>query len=121
MERFPVAEAANLGPGEKVVTQIRGRPVVIVNVDGELCALGGICAHQSGPLHKGGVFDEFQARVLDGGKVQEYIASKGTVLACPWHGWEYDVRTGKCLWNERYRVATYRVERSSDGQVVVVM
>lgn len=121
MERYIVPEARHLGPGEKVVVQLRGRPVVIVNVGGELYAIGGICAHQSGPLHMGRVFDEFQARVVDGGRVQEYIASKGTVLACPWHGWEYDARTGKCLWSERYRVATYRVERGPDGEVAVVM
>ena len=49
--------------------------VALANVDGEILALDGICAHQGGPLGKG------------------HLA--GDCLTCPWHSWQYDVQTGR--------------------------
>lgn len=46
----------------------------ICNADGEVHALEGICPHAGGPLGQG--------------------ALHGFTLVCPWHGWEYDCRTG---------------------------
>ena len=43
------------------------------------------------------------------------------MIACPWHGWEYDLRTGECLWNPRYRVRVYAVEIKDDGTVTVTV
>ncbi len=51
------------------------RVVALFNVDGELYALDGVCPHQGGPLGKGCLV--------------------GAVVTCPWHGWQFDVRTGR--------------------------
>jgi nitrite reductase (NADH) small subunit len=49
--------------------------VALFNVDGEYYALDGVCPHQGGPLAKG---------CLD-----------GPTVACPWHGWQFDVVSGQ--------------------------
>jgi nitrite reductase (NADH) small subunit len=120
MTRYPVPEARKLVPGEKLATTVNGRRILVVNVEGELAAVGNICAHQGGPIADGGIFDEFSARVIDG-EAQEFIASRQNIVACPWHGWEYDLKTGQCLWNRKYRIATYKVETDPDGTVNVCM
>ncbi|MBO0748436.1 MAG: Rieske (2Fe-2S) protein [Acidimicrobiaceae bacterium] len=117
--RHRLSDFSEPPPGEKAVATVAGRRVVIVNVAGTLRAVGATCAHQGGSLELGGVFDEVRARVDQEGRVVDFLAERGNVIACPWHGWEYDLRTGRCLWNSRYRVATYRVEREDDGGISV--
>jgi nitrite reductase (NADH) small subunit len=51
------------------------RLVALYHIDDDLYALDGICPHQGGPLGQGQV--------------------SGYVVTCPWHGWQYDVRTGQ--------------------------
>jgi nitrite reductase (NADH) small subunit len=52
-----------------------GRVIALFNLEGQVFALDGICSHQGGPLGKG--------------------AMRGCVVTCPWHGWQYDVRSGQ--------------------------
>ena len=77
-----------VGTGKEVV--IGGRIVALFNVDGQVHAMDGICAHQGGPLAKG---------KLD-----------GTVVTCPWHGWRFDVTTGSCMNNPSSKVEAYQVK-----------
>lgn len=120
MRRWPVPEANDLKPGEKILTKVMNRVIAIVNVDGELFSVGNVCGHQGGPVATGGLFDDVRAQVDSDGEVVEYVASPGSVISCPWHGWEYDVRTGECLWNKRFRIATFRVQRDEDGSVFLL-
>jgi nitrite reductase (NADH) small subunit len=119
MDRHVIPEAIDLKPGETTSVTIKGRAIVLANVGGKLYATSAVCAHQGGPVDRGRLFDDFQARVDSSGKVEEYLASKGTVIACPWHGWEYDIRTGRCLWNSDFALATYRVERNDQGEISI--
>lgn len=57
---------------------IEDRIVALFQVDQEIRAIDGICAHAGGPLAKGRI--------------------DGNIVTCPWHGWQYDVSTGRhCL------------------------
>ena len=60
---------------EALAIQVAGRDIVLCRVEGEVCALSGICTHED--------------RLMGGGSVED------GVLTCPWHGAEFDVRTGK--------------------------
>ena len=72
---------ADLTPGQPTLVQVEGTRVVLVRVGDRVHALGDVCAHRGGPL--------------SGGKLS------GMRLACPWHGWMYDVRTGQCVFPGR--------------------
>jgi nitrite reductase (NADH) small subunit len=68
-----------------------GTPVILVRVGDVIYACGGVCAHNGGPLADGKL--------------------TGTRVACPWHGWMYDVRSGECVFPGRdARVPTYRTQ-----------
>lgn len=90
-----VLELSEVAPGEVVEVLAGDRAVAIANVDGEIFALDSVCPHAGGPLGDGH---------LD-----------GSVLTCPWHGWTFDVRTGKCELADDVHVPSFaaRVVRGS--------
>ena len=91
-----VAELADIPPGTgTLVVGPFDKPIALFNVDGQMFAINHICPHQGGPLADG--------------------ALTGSVVACPWHGWTFDVRTGQPDHLDGHSVATYevRVENAS--------
>jgi nitrite reductase/ring-hydroxylating ferredoxin subunit len=74
--------------------QIEGKTLALANVGGNICAINNICLHRGGPLGEG-----------------ELV---GDVVTCPWHGWQYHVRTGKLVTNPSVGVETYPVEVRGD-------
>ncbi len=85
-------------PGKSLETVADDRIVAIYNVDGEYFALDGVCPHQGGPLGKG--------------------CLTGTVVTCPWHGWQFDVRTGQHTFSPSVRQPTLAL-RVEDGEIFV--
>ncbi|HEU4370176.1 MAG TPA: Rieske (2Fe-2S) protein [Methylomirabilota bacterium] len=77
MSEVRAAALADLAPARPVAVTLNGTRVALVRVGEQVHALADTCVHQGGPLSEGRV--------------------SGTRLACPWHGWMYDVRTGQCL------------------------
>jgi nitrite reductase/ring-hydroxylating ferredoxin subunit len=75
------AALADVAPGAPHLVETAGTRLVLVRVGDQVHALGEACAHKGGPLAEGKL--------------------SGTRLACPWHGWMYDVRTGQCLFPGR--------------------
>jgi nitrite reductase/ring-hydroxylating ferredoxin subunit len=70
-----IAHVDECPPGTAIERVAGDRMVALVNVDGQLHAIDGLCPHQGGPLGTGKLC--------------------GTVLTCPWHGWQFDVVTGR--------------------------
>lgn len=94
-----VTHAADLPVEGEIVEVFAGdQAIVLVRVDGEVYAVDSVCPHAGGPLGEG---------ELD-----------GTRITCPWHGWSYDVTTGKCGVDPSTRVETFAVR--IDGEDVFV-
>ena len=70
-----LATLDDLWSGEMLALESEGQPVLLVNVDGAICAYADICPHLRTRLSQGSL--------------------QGTVLSCFTHGWEFDVRTGQ--------------------------
>ena len=76
--RHSVASVSEVPPGTSCEVVAGDRVLAIFNVAGEFYALDGICPHAGGPLGKG--------------------ALSGSIVTCPWHGWQFDATTGQhCL------------------------
>ena len=89
-----------------------GRSVGVFNVGGRFYALHNGCPHKGGPLCEGRIC----GTTLPGYGFA--YGREGQVLRCAWHGWEFDVATGRALADPRVRARTYPVA-VEDGQVVV--
>jgi nitrite reductase/ring-hydroxylating ferredoxin subunit len=90
------AALADVAPGAPHLVETEGTRLVLVRVGDQVHAIGDTCVHKGGPL--------------SGGKLS------GTRLACPWHGWMYDVRTGQCVFPGRgATVPSYPVRVEGDA------
>ena len=89
-EWHKVASLAEMSPGTARELTASGRIIALFNVDGTLFALDGICPHAGGPLGEGDL--------------------SGPVVTCPWHGWQFDVTTGRHALNPRIQQARFPVK-----------
>ncbi|PLT35184.1 Rieske (2Fe-2S) protein [Bacillus sp. V5-8f] len=114
--RHPVCEEALLKPGEMKAVNIERTPIVVIrSKTGEIFALRNVCPHK-GPALSDGSLDGTCSASEPG----EYNLEKdGEILKCPWHSWEFDIRTGCSLFDpDRVRVKTYQVT-SEEGTIFV--
>jgi nitrite reductase (NADH) small subunit len=119
--RVHVAGIGELLPGERKVIEADDLVIGVFNLDGEWFALEGVCPHQGGPLCDGALFRHLDAEVTPEGRIRRFFRSEEhNILACPWHGYEYDIRTGDCLVNPIYAVQTFPT-LVEDGSVYVVV
>ena len=105
MAKYVVAPVDAIAPGSRKLVEVAGRRIVIFNLAGEFFALSDRCPHQGGPLSQGRLTGFVSSR-----EPGEYCYSRrGEVIRCPWHSWEYDIRTGKS-WCDPRRVEVRRFE-----------
>jgi 3-phenylpropionate/trans-cinnamate dioxygenase ferredoxin subunit len=135
MPKHVVAAADEIPPGGRKLVEVNGRAVVVFNLGGEFFALNNRCPHRGGSLCKG-----VTVGLVQSSEPGDYrVSRKGEIIRCPWHSWEFDIRTGqsRCdpgkVRTRRYEVAVeagatlvegpYRAETfpvSVEGQYVVV-
>ena len=93
-----IARLEDLGPNGAAEFEHDGRIIALFLVGGEIFAIDGICPHQGGPLAQGLV--------------------EGTIVTCPWHGWQFDLRDGR---NPTFRTVTQPCfEVRIDGEDILI-
>ena len=99
MTHYIVATVQEIPPGGRKIVEVAGRSIGVFNLDGVFFALRNRCPHQGGPLCAGTL----------GGLISAPrpgctgTRRGGEILRCPWHGWEFDIRTGQS-WCDPTRV-----------------
>ncbi len=88
--RLPLCQLSEVPPGTGRECVADDRIIAVFNVDGTIFAMDGICPHAGGPIARG--------------------CLSGSVVTCPWHGWQFDVATGKHQLTPRIQQKTYPVE-----------
>ncbi len=91
MARHVIAAINELPPGTRRRCMIDGKAVLVLNIKGELFALSDTCPHRGASL-SGGVLT---GHVVSQEPGQYAYSRYGEILRCPWHGWEFDVRSGR--------------------------
>jgi 3-phenylpropionate/trans-cinnamate dioxygenase ferredoxin subunit len=88
-----VATVDQIPPGQRKLVEVGGRAIVIYNLAGAFFALANRCPHRGGSL-----FDGIQTGLVESTEPGRYSYSRpGEMVKCPWHGWEFDIRTGKSV------------------------
>jgi len=89
-----VAKTSEIAPGTGKVVAVGGKTVAVFNCEGTFYAIDNTCKHRGGPLGEGSL--------------------SSTTVTCPWHGWEYDVKTGECTADRSVKVQTFDVKVEGD-------
>jgi nitrite reductase/ring-hydroxylating ferredoxin subunit len=117
--RHVVAPLAEVPPGSRKLVQVKGRNVALFNVKGELFAVLDRCPHAGASLCAGRLTGLMSAP--EPGRYEH--TRNGEILRCPWHGWEFDLRTGKScaepnkLWIKNFPVGVAAPEELEDGEL----
>ena len=115
MARYIVATVDDIPPGKRKLVSVKGRDIGIFNVGGEYFAVGNRCPHEGASLCKGRLVGLVESS--EPGSYQ--FSRRGELLRCPWHGWEFDLRTGKSWCEpERTKVRTFDLKLESGGSLV---
>ena len=106
MARHVIGTIDEIPPGTRKIVEIGGRSIGVFNVNGEFFALRNRCPHQGGPLCLGNLSGLTESP-LPG---EYHLTRDGEMVRCPWHGWEFDVKTGQSWFDPmRVRVRSYEV------------
>jgi nitrite reductase/ring-hydroxylating ferredoxin subunit len=115
MAKYVVASAGEIPSGGRKIVEVGGVSVGIFNLGGEFFALRNRCPHQGGPLCEGKVWGILESTAP--GQIQ--YSRPGEMLACSWHGWEFDIRTGQS-WCDPRRLRTRRFPVSVESGATLV-
>jgi nitrite reductase (NADH) small subunit len=97
-EFVAVSSTDEVPPGSLKGVRVGDEEMALAHCDGGFYAVQGHCLHLQGPLAEGHL--------------------EGCVLTCPWHGWQYDVRTGKNEFDLAIQLKTYDIQ-VEDGEIRV--
>ncbi|MGC4106852.1 MAG: Rieske 2Fe-2S domain-containing protein [Thermomicrobiales bacterium] len=115
-EAIPVAALGDLAPGEMRLVEAKGHSIGLFNVDGEYIAVLNVCPHELAPVCRG----RLSGTTLPSMPGEFIWGREGEIISCPWHGWEFDLLTGKGLADSRVRVRRYDVVIDGDTIAVLV-
>jgi 3-phenylpropionate/trans-cinnamate dioxygenase ferredoxin subunit len=105
-QKHVVAAVGDIPPGGRKLVEAGGRAIVVFNLGGEFFALANRCPHRGGSLCHGRL-----TGLVQSDEPGHYRYSRrGEIIRCPWHAWEFDIRTGKSWCDpERVRARNYAV------------
>lgn len=102
------------------VVSVGGRQVVVFKHRERFYALDNRCLHNGGPVGEGMLIGKVEAILgPDQSYLGERFSREETHLVCPWHGWEYDIETGRCAGDPSRGLRTYRTVQREE-QVYVI-
>jgi nitrite reductase (NADH) small subunit len=120
MPEIFVARASELKEGERRIVASGNTTIGVLRAKGKLYAYLNECPHQGGPACEGLMIHRLEEEL---GPDKTYRGMRYTDdlhMVCPWHGWEFNVETGKCAGDGKHALRKYNVVEREDQIFVVV-
>jgi nitrite reductase/ring-hydroxylating ferredoxin subunit len=119
MAEWFVAKAAEMSDGDRRIVSAGRHEIGVFLKDGAFHAYSNYCLHAGGPACEGLMIN----RVVDLiGPDRTYLGqtfADEMHFVCPWHGWEYDIKTGECAGDRKLKLRKYDVVRRGEDIFVV--
>jgi len=120
-ERAYVGRSDRVPEGGRLVVDVGDKTIGIFRVDGALYAWENVCAHQGGPVCQGKMIPRVREVIDAGGESRGFAFDDSRPhIVCPWHGFEYDLKTGSHPGRLLARLIRVAVEESTDGIYVTL-
>ena len=118
-EKF-VAKISEFQDGDRRIVLVGDKEVGIFRDRGQFYAYSNTCVHQGGPACEGLIIAKVEERIMpDKTSRGMYFSETETNFVCPWHGYEYDLKTGECIANRKLKLRQYQVVQKGDEVYVV--
>ena len=116
-----VAKVADIPDGERKIVQSGAHDIGVFHWDGQFYAYANMCLHQGGPACEGLIMHQVEDVIgPDKTWVGQKFSEERVNFVCPWHGYEYDIKTGECAADRRLRLKKYNVVRRGDDIFVTI-
>jgi len=118
-EQF-VGKAADFKDGVGRIVIVGDNEIGVFRNNGAFYAYSNYCLHQGGPACEGVTIAKVEEKILaDQTSRGLYFSDTEIHFVCPWHGYEYDLKTGECVANRKLRLRKYEVVQKGDDVYVV--
>jgi 3-phenylpropionate/trans-cinnamate dioxygenase ferredoxin subunit len=115
VKRQVVARAADVAPGQCKIVEVNGREIGVFNIGGEYFALANRCPHEGGPLCQGHIIP-----LIRSDRPGQYkLTRHNEFLRCPWHGWEFEIKTGQSWCDPKSTRARQFAVKVESGEALV--
>jgi len=116
-----VGASERVSEGGRLVVDVGETTIGIFRVEGKLYAYLNVCAHQGGPVCQGKIVPRVDEVIESGGESRGFAFDESHLhIVCPWHGFEYDIKTGVHPGRSSARLIRVAVEEAADGIYVTV-
>lgn len=112
-----ICHESELPDGGRKIVQDGKRTLGVFRIAGRLHALLNFCPHMGAPLCEGSIHGTHAPSQV--GEFDPVLSDQ--VIRCPWHGWEFDMATGKGLYDAKGRIPVFPVTTRDDGMIIVTV
>jgi len=119
MAEWFVAKASEMADGERRIVTAGKRDIGVFCKDGEYFAYSNTCLHQGGPACEGLLIANVVDIVTPDRLYHGQTFGDDMHFVCPWHGYEYDLRTGEFVGDRKLKLRRYEVVQKGDEVYVV--
>jgi nitrite reductase/ring-hydroxylating ferredoxin subunit len=121
MKSYPVGRLDEFAEGSRKVVSCDGTEIGVFKIDGELVAWYNQCSHRQGPVCQGRIYQRV-IEPVDAMQRTRMLAfdENETHIVCPWHGYEFSLKTGRHPGSSTHRLRAAKLE-IVDGEVRVVV
>ena len=118
-EKF-VGKASEFKDGDRRIIFLGDHEIGVFRDDGQFYAYSNFCIHQGGPACEGLIIAKVEERILpDKTSRGLYFSDSERHFVCPWHGYEYDMKTGECVADRKLKLRKYKIVHKGDDIYVV--
>jgi nitrite reductase/ring-hydroxylating ferredoxin subunit len=115
-----IGKASEFKDGDRRIVFVGDHEIGVFRDKGEFFAYSNTCIHQSGPACEGMIIAKVEERLRPDKTSQGlYFSDTETHFVCPWHGYEYDLRTGEFVGDRKKKLRKYNVVQKGDELYVV--
>jgi nitrite reductase/ring-hydroxylating ferredoxin subunit len=116
-----VGEIADFVPSGRRIVRSGNLEIGVMRRGENFYAYHNVCVHQGGPACEGMVIAKVEDIIAPDKTYQgQRFEEKEQHFVCPWHGYEYDLETGECIPDRRFKLRKFDVLRKGESVYVVI-
>jgi len=120
MAEIFVSKISEFKDGDRRLVFVADEEIGVFRDNGQYFAYSNFCLHQGGPACEGLLIAKVEERILpDQTSRGMHFSDTANHFVCPWHGYEYDMKTGECVPDRRLKLHKYQVIEK-EGAIYVI-